>query len=113
MGFTGLVSLEYGSAESNYRGRISAGLAAASMRATRRIDDDAGRIAEPILLMHGSADALTNPDGSRRLHERVSSRDKALVIYEGLYHEILNEPERDRVIADVLGWLDAHLDPAP
>jgi acylglycerol lipase len=36
----------------------------------------------------------------------VSSADKTLKLYEGLYHEILNEPERETVLADIVGWLD-------
>ena len=46
--------------------------------------------------------------GSRLVYERVASPEKTLRIYEGLFHEILNElPEdRDRVLADITQWLD-------
>jgi len=43
----------------------------------------------------------------------VSSDDKTLVLYPGLYHEIFNEPEKDRVLADMVVWLEQHLEPAP
>jgi alpha-beta hydrolase superfamily lysophospholipase len=43
------------------------------------------------------------------IDERVGSADKTLIVYDGLYHEILNEPEQDRVLADIVGWLDKHL----
>ena len=39
------------------------------------------------------------------LHQKISSRDKKLTIYEGLYHEIYNEPEQDKVMTDVADWL--------
>ena len=43
------------------------------------------------------------------LHERVSSTDKSLRIYDGLYHEIFNEPEKEQVLDDVIAWLDARI----
>ena len=61
----------------------------------------------PLLVMHGSADRITPPDGSRLVHEWAGSDDKTLIFYEGLYHEILNEPERERVLSDLVRWLDA------
>jgi alpha-beta hydrolase superfamily lysophospholipase len=93
----------------NYRGRMSAGLLAAMMRASDTIDARAGHITAPLLFLHGSADVLTSVAGSRRLHERASSADKTLRVYDGLYHEILNEPERDTVIRDIVGWMDDRL----
>ncbi|HEY8173978.1 MAG TPA: lysophospholipase [Dehalococcoidia bacterium] len=97
----------------NYRGRVHAGIAAALIRAGLRIDEDDPHVELPLLIMHGSLDALTSPDGSRRLYERVASTDKTLKIYEGLYHEVLNEPERDDLIAEIAGWFDAHLEASP
>lgn len=63
----------------------------------------------PILIMHGGDDVVTPPDGSRMIAERVGSTDKTLTIYDGLWHEIYNEPERDVVIADVIDWLNHEL----
>lgn len=94
----------------NYRGRMSAGLLAAMMRASGTIDSRASRIQTPLLILHGGEDALTSVGGSRRLYERASSADKTLRVYDGLYHEILNEPERDQVIADIVAWMDKRLD---
>ena len=90
-----------------YRGRMKAGLISAMMRGVRYADEHAARITVPLLILHGREDKLTSPAGSERLRERVASVDRSLIIYEGLYHEILNEPERDRVIADLIAWLEA------
>jgi alpha-beta hydrolase superfamily lysophospholipase len=49
-------------------------------------------------------------DASVRLHEGAASADKTLRLYDGLYHEIFNEPERDAVLADVIAWLDARVE---
>jgi lysophospholipase len=52
---------------------------------------------------------MTNPAGSDLVAERASSADKTLKKYPGLYHEIFNEPEKDAVLDDVAGWLEARL----
>ena len=67
----------------------------------------AGSFTTPSLVLHGGADRLTLPEGSRRF-AAVAPGDCRLVVYDGLYHEIHNEPEQGRVLADVVGWLDAH-----
>jgi alpha-beta hydrolase superfamily lysophospholipase len=59
----------------------------------------------PVLLMHGSEDALCPPAGSRMVHDGAGSRDKTLKLYDGLFHEIFNEPEREQVVRDLAAWL--------
>jgi len=59
----------------------------------------------PLLAMHGSADRLTMPDGTIRLHKEASSTDKTLTIYDGFYHELVNEPEKAKVINDIIEWI--------
>lgn len=100
----------YDSDPLNYRGRMRAGLITAAGRALRHIDDHMDEITLPLLIMHGTEDALVGPDSSRMLYERAASVDKTLKLYEGLYHEILNEPERAQVLADIIAWLDARID---
>lgn len=68
-----------------------------------------GRLTVPVLLLHGGDDGLAAPSGSRMVHDAVASTDKTLHRYEGLYHEVFNEPERDRVLTDLVTWLEAHL----
>lgn len=63
----------------------------------------------PLYLFHGTADTLTDPDGTRWLAEHAASDDVTLEIYDGFYHETMNEPERDDVIGALADWLDAHL----
>jgi alpha-beta hydrolase superfamily lysophospholipase len=67
-------------------------------------------IAMPVLLVHGTDDQLTSIDGANYVWVQLITVDKVLQGYPGLRHEILNEPERDQVIADVVAWLDKHLD---
>ena len=45
------------------------------------------------------------------LHDLAGSADKTLKVYEGLYHEVYNEPEHDLVLRDVESWLEERLPP--
>ena len=92
-----------------YRGRMPAGTLAAAIRAVRAIDHNAERAAAPLLVMHGSEDQLADPEGSRQLYARAGSPDKTLKIYDGLYHEILNEPEQQEVMSDIAAWLEERI----
>jgi alpha-beta hydrolase superfamily lysophospholipase len=92
-----------------YTGKMSARLAAELYDAMAEVRRRAGEITLPVLLLHGAADSVTAPEGSRFLHQHVSSPDKELKLYPGLYHEIFNEPERDSVIGDVTTWIAKHI----
>jgi acylglycerol lipase len=61
----------------------------------------------PVSILHGTADKLTNPNGSRNLAQRAVSTDKTLKLYPGLVHDLVHEPEKAQVITDIVEWLDA------
>ncbi len=70
-----------------------------------------GRDAEvevPLLLMHGTGDQLTFATGSDLLAKTING-DCTLKLYEGCYHELHNEPEKDEIFADLRKWLDQKL----
>jgi acylglycerol lipase len=75
----------------------------------RQIKHRQQAIALPILIMHGTADGLAHVAHSERLYAGISSGDKTLKLYPGLYHEIFNEPDRSRVFTDLNEWLTAQL----
>jgi acylglycerol lipase len=62
----------------------------------------------PLLLLHGGDDRMMPPAASEVVHAHAGSLDLTLRIYDGLYHEPHNEPEKDEVLGDVVAWLDAH-----
>lgn len=64
------------------------------------------KIACPLLILHGEADVLTEPAGSRAVYARAASPDKTLMLYEGQRHELLNEPESPRVVRDICAWIE-------
>ncbi len=91
-----------------YRGGVPARTGAEMNRAMEQIQRGMEAVAVPLLIMHGTTDLLTDPEGSSQLYDRAGSGDKELKLYEGLYHEILNEPEKERVLADMVDWLERH-----
>jgi acylglycerol lipase len=92
-----------------FHGKTTARLAAEMLSAMMRVTAEAGKISLPFIIVQGGADSLVEPAGAKMLYDTASSEDKSIKIYEGLYHEVFNEPERDRVLSDVEAWLAAQL----
>ena len=69
--------------------------------------EHAGQLKIPMLLMHGSADKLTSAQASQEFALRAG-QIVTLRIWDGLYHEIHNEPEKTEVIQTIIDWLDQH-----
>ncbi len=92
-----------------YNGKIPARTGAELNRAFKDIQGNMHKLEIPMLIMHGSADQLTNPEGSVRLHQAIASKDKRLIMWPGLSHEIMNEPEKQDVLDEIGTWIEAHL----
>jgi len=91
--------------------KTSLGFAKASFTAIDFCFVHARELALPLLLMHGTADQLTYPRGSEEFAKLVgeTNKDVTLKLWEGLYHEIHNEPEQAEVFKFMVEWLDGHL----
>ena len=89
--------------------KLSAKLLVEFANAMERVKASANIINLPLLIMHGSADKLTASAGSQWLFDNIVTNDKSLRMYEGLYHEIFNEPEGPKIYQEVVDWLNAHL----
>ena len=92
-----------------YTGGTKARIGSEMLAAGRYVLERAQNITLPMLVLHGSADGIADPAGSKTLFERVASEDKTLKLYDGFYHEILNEPGKEEVYGDVLEWLTARM----
>ena len=90
----------------NYRGGIRARVGAEMLKAIQVVEGGRAKFKSPVLIMHGTADGITAPRGSQALYDGASSADKTLRMWEGLYHEIHNEPEKEEVLAEVVAWMD-------
>ncbi|MEA3239491.1 MAG: alpha/beta hydrolase [Candidatus Bipolaricaulota bacterium] len=91
-----------------YNGKTTARLAYELVRTMQRVTTEASRMTLPIMILQGGADRLVDPDGARILYDMIGSSDKTLKVYDGLYHEVYNEPEHDQVLSDVEAWLEKH-----
>jgi alpha-beta hydrolase superfamily lysophospholipase len=78
------------------------------MAAVDRAFAHAAEFSTPLLIMHGGADRLTYPRGSQEFAALVSGKC-TLKLWDGLYHEIHNEPEQGEVIAFMLAWMNSQL----
>ena len=65
------------------------------------------KLTVPCLVMVGSGDRIVDPSATQEFFKTISSSDKTLKIYDGLYHEVLNEPEKDSLLGEISAWLSA------
>jgi len=73
---------------------------AALARAGDRLEREFDRITLPVLILHGIAD-------------KASSTDKQLILYEDYFHDLLNDLGRERVMADIINWIDGRIPAGP
>ena len=92
-----------------FHGKTPARLAAEMLKAMLRVTAEVGKITLPFIVVQGGEDKLVDPAGAQMLYDKASSKDKRIQVYQGLYHEVFNEPERARVLKDVETWLAAHI----
>lgn len=92
-----------------FRGRLPARTATEILTSAGQVLDRLPRLRVPTLAMHGTADAIAAPASTDRIEQHAGTTDLTIRRYDGLYHEIFNEPERDQVLADVVTWLTARL----
>ena len=79
------------------------------VRADDRLRREFPLITLPVLILHGTADKATRPSGSQRFYEMAGSRDKTLKLYDGHFHDLLNDLDKEVVMNDVKAWVDAHI----
>jgi acylglycerol lipase len=89
-----------------YKGGLRARTGYIILQNSLDLIDHAEAFAMPLLVMHGTADEVTDPEGSHLLFDAASSADKTLMLYDGFYHELLNDRGSEQVVEDLVGWLD-------
>jgi alpha-beta hydrolase superfamily lysophospholipase len=79
------------------------------VRADERLKKEFPLFKLPLLILHGTKDNATKYSGSKLFHDNATSTDKTLKIYEGHYHDLLNDVGKEAVMADIVSWLNARL----
>eukprot|EP01137_Pigoraptor_chileana_P037002 Opistho-2@33471 len=91
----------------NWHGGLKARWAVNILRTMEDLRGHLERVEWPFLALQASEDKLTNKEGAKELYAKAISKDKTLKMYEGYYHEILNETvDRNEVVySDILTWI--------
>jgi len=79
------------------------------VRADQRLEREFPNFKLPLLILHGKSDKATKPSGSQQFYDTAGSSDKTLKLYEGAYHDLLNDTDPAIVMSDVTTWIDSHL----
>jgi acylglycerol lipase len=82
---------------------------AALVRADERLKKAFPLITLPLLILHGTVDKATLPSGSRFFYKTAGSKDKTLKLYQGHFHDLLNDFGKEGVMADIGAWIDERL----
>jgi len=92
-----------------FRGSIPARTLVELMEAMASFPEAAPRLKLPVLVQHGTADRLVPLAAVRPVYERLGqAKARTIRLYDGLFHEAYNEPEREQVLADLESWIDAY-----
>jgi alpha-beta hydrolase superfamily lysophospholipase len=79
------------------------------VRANQLLKRSFGQFTLPLLILHGTADKVTKPSGSKEFYEKAGSSDKTLKLYEGHFHDLLADVGKEQVMADIQAWIDRHI----
>jgi alpha-beta hydrolase superfamily lysophospholipase len=79
------------------------------VRADERLKAEFPQITLPVMILHGTMDKVTLPAGSQQFYEAAGSSDKTLKLYEGHYHDLLNDVDKEVVMTDIKAWIEARL----
>jgi alpha-beta hydrolase superfamily lysophospholipase len=92
-----------------HHGWIPLGLVAQLQRAAEDCARGLPSLRVPYLVLHGSQDPICLPAGVEIIREQCGAPDTTIKVYQGLRHEVQNEPEQDQVLGDMVEWLEAHM----
>jgi alpha-beta hydrolase superfamily lysophospholipase len=79
------------------------------LKAADRLTGNFPKLTVPVFIIHGTDDKATRPAGRQRFYDAAGSKDKTLKLYEGHYHDLLNDLGKEGVMADILAWIDKRL----
>jgi len=76
------------------------------LKAAARLKENMPNFTAPVFIIHGTEDKATRPAGSQYFYDNAGSTDKTLKLYEGHYHDLLADTDKEKVMADIQAWLD-------
>jgi acylglycerol lipase len=79
------------------------------VKADERLKQEFPMMKLPLFILHGTLDKATKPSGSQFFYDQAASKDKTLKLYEGYFHDLLNDLDKEAVMEDVRNWIEARL----
>jgi alpha-beta hydrolase superfamily lysophospholipase len=79
------------------------------VRANERLRREFPLLKLPVLIIHGTEDSVTKPSGSQFFHDTAGSADNTLKLYQGYFHDPLNDLGKEAVMDDINAWINARL----
>ncbi|KAA8541415.1 hypothetical protein F0562_025378 [Nyssa sinensis] len=92
-----------------YTGSIRVRTGYEILRISSYLQQNLSRLSVPFLVLHGTADTVTDPEASQKLYEEASSTDKTITLLEGFLHDLLFEPEREEIVKGIIEWLNCRV----
>ncbi|KAH7529291.1 hypothetical protein FEM48_Zijuj05G0168900 [Ziziphus jujuba var. spinosa] len=79
------------------------------LRISTFLQQNLRKLRVPFFVLHGTADNVTDPEGSQKLYAEAASTDKTIKLFDGFLHDLLFEPERDDIMQDIIEWMNQRL----
>lgn len=92
-----------------YTGAIRVRTGYEILKISSYLQQNLSKICIPFLVLHGTADEVTDPTASQKLYDEASSTDKSIRLLQGLLHDLLFEPERQSIMNDIIDWMNGRL----
>jgi len=78
------------------------------VKADERLEKEFSKITLPVFILHGTNDKATTPSGSQFFYDNTGATDKTIKFYEGHYHDLLNDLDKEIVMNDIISWVKNH-----
>jgi acylglycerol lipase len=90
-----------------YHGPLRARAARSLVMALNELEKRTVEFQLPLLIVQGTKDRIASLAEAQEIFRQWGGADRTLTTMEGLYHDVLNEPERHEAIEKILAWLAA------
>ncbi|MEA1976570.1 MAG: alpha/beta hydrolase [Chloroflexota bacterium] len=92
-------------------GKVSARWGTESLSTLKSVKMQGENINIPILMIHGEADRLGSVEGAKKFFDQIRSDDKEFISYPGGYHELHHDLDAEKMLSDLLDWINRHVEP--
>jgi acylglycerol lipase len=92
-----------------YTGSIRVRTGYEILRISTYLQQNLNKVKVPFFVLHGTADTVTDPEGSIKLYDEASSVDKTIRLLDGFLHDLLYEPERDEIANEIIEWFNSRM----